>query len=66
MENIGKKVFKLLENVKKSQIASMIDEHYAKWTEGRALELDTDIDLFGDTSGDTLKNKLFSNNKNYT
>jgi hypothetical protein len=43
----------------------MIDEHYAKWTEGRALELDTDINLFGDISGDTLKNRAFSNNSNY-
>lgn len=60
-------------NVKKMVLANMlghsstrmIDEHYAKWTEGRALELDTDIDLFGDTSGDTLKNRSFSNNTNY-
>ncbi|MEA3522080.1 MAG: tyrosine-type recombinase/integrase, partial [Campylobacterota bacterium] len=66
---------KALDNrrVKKSAIANMlghsstrmIDEHYAKWTEDRAMELDTDIELFGDTFGDTSRNEPFSNNKNY-
>jgi len=52
----------VLANMLEHSSTRMIDKHYAKWTEGRALELDTNINLFGDT----FKNESFCNNKNYS
>jgi integrase len=34
----------------------MLNEHYAKWTQGKALGADRSIKLFSDTYGDTSKN----------
>lgn len=36
---------------------NMLINHYAKWISGKALNADRQVNLFGDTSGDT-KNKL--------
>lgn len=37
----------------------MLIKHYAKYINNKAMDADRTIDLFGDTLGDTLKNKTF-------
>jgi len=41
---------------------AMLHNHYAKWIKGKALSADRNIDIFGDTFGDTSKNDIFSKN----
>ena len=37
----------------------MLIDHYAKWIGTKALGVNTKVNLYGDTSGDTCKNLNF-------